>query len=83
MADNQPAAVDEAPPPPSAYKLANGEQVVEANGALNEDTPLWQVLHWISFIVKANMDNLQTQSIGSFNEMLSLTEKDCQAIATD
>ena len=77
------AAADIAAEAPAIYELVNGEQIVEAKDTLNKDTSLQQILHWIGFTVKANRDNLQTQLLGSFDKLLSLTKKDCQAIATD
>lgn len=86
MADEPQAdAIAPEPPAPPApvHELVNGDTVVEDSDTLNEDTSLTQILHWIGFTVEANRNNLQSQSLGSFDDMLSLTEKDCQAIATD
>ena len=80
--NNQQQPAD-APPAPAAYELANGDQIVEQTDALTEDSSLQQILHWIGFTVEANRDNLQTQSLGSLDDMLLLTKKDCQAITTD
>ena len=65
------------------YTLVQGDQIVEATDALNEDAFLQQILYWIGFRNENSRENLRVQLLGSFDEMMSLTEKDVQAIATD
>jgi len=70
-------------PEPAVYELINGVQLVEAKDDLTEVTSLQQILHWIGFTIEENRENIRTQSLGSYDDIQSLTEKDCQAIATD
>ena len=72
-----------APQQPVPYELINGENIVEATDALTEATSLQQILHWIGFTIEEHRESIRTQSLGSYEEMQSLNEKDCQAIATD
>ena len=81
IAANIPPA--EAPQQPAPYELVDGNQLVEAANALNEVTSLQQILHWIGFTIEEHRENLRIQSLGSYEDMKSLTEKDCQAISTD
>ena len=73
----------EEPQQPAIYELVDGVQLVEATDALTQVTSLQQILHWIGFTIEDHRENICTQSLGSYNEIQSLTEKDCQAIATD
>ena len=72
-----------APQQPAPYELVNGEEIVVATDALTQVTSLQQILHWIGFTIEEHRENIRTQSLGSYEEIQSLTEKDCQAIATD
>ena len=76
-----PAEEEAAPPEP--YELILGDQIVEHTDALTEDASIQQILHWIGFRAEASRENLRVESLGSFDEMKSLTEKDVQAISTD
>ena len=73
----------EAPQQPAPYELVDGNQIVEATDALNEVRSLQQILHWIGFTIEEHRENLRIQSLGSYEEMKSPTEKDCQVISID
>ena len=66
------------------YALVLGEVAVaeDAPGLDNEST-IQQILHWIGFRVEATRENLRMDSLGSFEEIQTLTMKDVQSIATD
>ena len=89
MAEPAAAAAAAVPPaeeeaaPPEPYELILGGQIVEHTDALTEDASIQQILHWIGFRAEASRENLRVESLGSFDEMKSLTEKDVQAISTD
>ena len=72
-----------APQQPEPHALVNGEDIVVATDALMQVTSLQQILHWIGFNIEEHRENIRAQSLGLYEEIQSLTEKDCQAIATD
>ena len=69
--------------PPVEYVLILGENVVPDSGLVTETTTIQQILHWIGFRTQTNRENLREQSLGTMNDMLSLTEKDVISIASD
>jgi hypothetical protein len=73
----------QAPQQPAPYELVDGEEIVKAKDALTEVASLQQILYWIVFTINEHRENIHTQSLGSYEEIQSLTKKDCQAIATD
>ena len=83
MAEEPQAAEVAAPEPPAIYDLILGEVVVEQNNALTNEATIQQILHWIGFRNGAIRENLRNDSLGSFEELQSLTEKDVQSISTD
>lgn len=78
------AAVAEAiPPPDDGYALVTGNVNVEENPLLTEEEMIRQILHWIGFENPTNRDNLMNESIGSLDDIMSLTQKDVLAFSTD
>lgn len=73
----------EMPAPPAEYVLVLGETVVAESELLTTVSTVQQILHWIGFRVVESRENLRIDSLGSFDEIQSLTEKDVQSIATD
>ena len=65
------------------YELTLGDTIVEDSYLLTDVSTIQQILHWIGFREVETRENIRNDSIGSFDEIQSLTEKDVQAIATD
>jgi hypothetical protein len=65
------------------YVLLNDNTIVEQTDLLTEETSIDQILYWIGFDVEASRNNLRTQSLGTFSDMLSLNVKDVIAMGTD
>ena len=69
--------------PPAPPALLTGNANVPAHPALSEEDTIRQILFWIGFDVQANRDNLMNESIGSLDDVLSITQKDVLAFSTD
>ena len=84
MADAAPPAVPPADDGnPAEYELVLGDTIVVDSALLTEVSTIQQILHWIGFRQEQTRENLRNESIGSFEEIQSLTEKDVHSIATD
>ena len=70
-------------PPAGPYVLVDGDVDVVDSPLLTEEETIRQILHWIGFTIVANRDNLMNESIGSLDDVLSLTQKDVIAFSTD
>ena len=77
MAANLPAAAN----PPAPYVPVIGDVVVRAN--LNEDDAIQQILHWIGFRIDNQRQNLIDDSLGSFDDIRMLSEKDITSMAEE
>ena len=82
------AAVPAADPPPpvvpAEYVLVLGEENnVEASELLTETATIRQALHWIGFRTQAMRENLREQSLGTMDDMLSLSSQDVTDISKD
>lgn len=65
------------------YQLLNGNEIIVQTDLLTEATSIEQILYWIGFDVEESRTNLQTQSLGTFSDMVSLNVKDVIAMGTD
>ena len=66
------------------YELTIGDTIVEDSYLLTDVSTIQQILHWIGFREVETRENIyRNDSIGSFDEIQLLTEKDVQAIATN
>jgi hypothetical protein len=63
--------------------LVLGDTIIEENNANNETSTIRQILHWIGFRIENHRENLRGESLGSMDDMLSLTEKDVTSISSD
>lgn len=77
------AAVAAVPPPIGPYVLVTGNVDVVASPLLTEEETIRQILLWIGFDIVVNRDNLMDESIGSLDDIMSLTQKDVLALSTD
>ena len=83
MADAAEESVESVAEEPAEYALVLGDTVVQGGLLLTEIATIRQILHWIGFRAEANRELLREQSLGTMNDMLSLTEKDVTSIASD
>lgn len=69
------------PPPPAPYVPVQG--AVAAAAALTEDETIQQVLYWIGFRDDVQRTAIIDDSLGSYQDILMLSEKDITAMAEE
>ena len=68
---------------PSEYELVLGDTEVQDTELLTETATIRQILYWIDFRSADSRELLCEQSLGTMNDMFTLTEKDVTSIASD
>ena len=68
-------------PPPAPYVPVEGDNIVQ--DGINEDDIIIQSLYWIGFRSNEQRLNIVEDSLGSFDDIRMISEKDISAMATE